>query len=353
MKKSFPTHDFEEFCNKIIETENSKLKYYPFSNEIRIKTLSVIEAIRRNLIKITMDDQYNSIEEVLIKQVTNSKWDGFSHTWATIIYDLKNENLIDIIKKRIPIDIHINEDWLSGNNYANKSRYALLSLLNEIPKIKYFDIIPPFRSFYAPIGYETHYSYVARIVDIVLQGFKDIHNIQKIVEKGDIEESYFRDLLKLGLKAYIEKDELKWIEKEHETTSGRKADIFLTRKTCDVPIELKILWRFKEGYEPIKENIDQIRDGEFGLMIVINKPNNPTFKSKYKGFEGWKQYIKDHPTYVPNTLVEKDPQLNLKTHYTVSEHAVSIGTLPKNYTLISFFIDLRYYIRSSDLAKLK
>lgn len=91
-------------------------------------------------------------------------------------------------------------------------------------------------------------------------------------------------------------------------------------------------------------------DGNFGVIVVINAHNNPTYKRKYTGFEGWKYFIKDHNTYIDGTIREKDDYYGqLKSNSVYSEHMSSIGDRQKVVTLLSIMIDLSEYIRSSHL----
>ncbi len=117
-----------------------------------------------------------------------------------------------------------------------------------------------------------------------------------------------------------------------------------------------MLWRFGDGYEPITENIEQISEGTHGIIIVINPPDNPTYLSKYQGFDGWKAFVQDHETYIPGTMREDEDRIyspdKIKTPHIFSDHYHLLGERERNITLLSFFVDLHNFVRSPYLSRL-
>lgn len=359
--KPFPIEDFTDFCHKISEIKDLQLSYFPKSNEIRSKTLSIIQYLNRLHPEMyNLQQESADIYKILKYQLNKCKWDGYSHTLAPIILELENVDLHNVVYNIIPPNGIIENKWISGaDNFTRKPRFSLLGIIKNIhSKTLFFDIIYPYRAYNAPNGFETDYSFIAQKTDMILQGLKDVKDIQKKIQDDNVKEEYFRDLIKFGLQsAADQKGEFQWTEKEHMTTSGRKADIYIIRRrSCDVPVEIKLLWRFPEGYEPINENLDQIREGDFGIIIVINPPNNPCYKNKYQGFDGWKAYIMNHESYISGTLKKfeegKNIISNLKSFHTISDHHYSVGVREKNYSILSFFIELNDYTRSSELSKI-
>ena len=354
-----PTGDLTTFFNKLCETDASNLMVYPRSNEIRTKSISLIDHLTR-LYPDTFDfdAEREKLFYILKQLILECGWDRFSHTWSMILLEVMNDELKDIIKAKIPQPNQTDSRWCVGNNFTRKPRYALLVLINNIHiGSKYYEIIEPSRFSYAPAGYISYVFYISRVIDKIIQGFDGIKDIQIKIQEGSINEGYFRDLIKLGLSSALEKDkEIEWVEKEHETPSGRKSDIYVVvKRGINIPIELKILWRFREGYEPIEEVLEQTTDGTFCVLIVINPPSNPMYHDTYQGFEGWKRYVMDHPTYISGTLSgharfqEEEP---IKTTYLVSDHHFGLGERKRNITIQSYYIDLQKFIRSPYLKKI-
>ena len=93
-------------------------------------------------------------------------------------------------------------------------------------------------------------------------------------------------------------------------------------------------------------------DGHFGIIIVINPHKNPKYKKKYCGFEGWKDYVNDHESYIEGTMRNNDQFYGeLKTESIFSEHISTISGRERVVTILSVFIDLTQFIKSSYLSK--
>lgn len=189
------------------------------------------------------------------------------------------------------------------------------------------------------------------VIDKAIQSFKQVKDIQEKVADNSYSENYFRDLLRIAINSNKSND-VEYVEREGLLSSGRTTDLLIVkREGYDIPIEVKILWRFQSAaYEPITEIIEQLVEGNFGIIIIINPPGNPTYRKKYKGFEGWKSFIEDHSTYLHKTIREKDDYYgDLKSKCVYSEHMYNIGSRQKFVKLLSIMIDLSEYIRSPHL----
>lgn len=117
------------------------------------------------------------------------------------------------------------------------------------------------------------------------------------------------------------------------------------------------MWRFGNGsYDPIIEVLEQTGQGNFGITFVVNSLNNSKYKSKYKGFEGWKEWVKDHNTYIQGTVRDSDQffdsEILLKTKHFFSDHQFILVEREKNVTILNLFIDLQDYSRSPSLKPL-
>ncbi|MBZ5529644.1 MAG: hypothetical protein LAN71_17315 [Acidobacteriia bacterium] len=361
MGRDIPYTDLNDFLTKLSEKNGSSLRLFPNSNEIRAQAIYTIDRINekwpgRYDFNGCKSNLLNNLEELL----TKSKWDEFSFTWTPNILKISENRIINLIKAKIPINGSINSAWVNGNNFSKKGRYAFLLLAADLKtNKKYFELIEPNRFAYIPSRYIENYKYIGNVVDNVIQGFKDIEDIQKKIQDQDITEGYFRDILGLGVKGAIANNEnIKWETPERVTNSGRITDISINvRSGPEIPIEAKLLWRFREGYEPIGEVLEQLNTGNLGITFVINPPNNPSYMSKYKNFEGWMNFVKDHPTYILgsirnfNNQFEANAEFKSKHFFSDHHHRTSDGR-EKNVTLLNFFIDLQDYIRSPKLAKL-
>lgn len=241
--------------------------------------------------------------------------------------------------------------WVSAVNHTRKPRYALLASLEKFKDHLYFEIIKP-----NPIAYTPHYKFkhnsqTLSVINKAIQSFKQVKDIQQKIIDTSYDENYFRDLLRVALSSN-KSDDVEYIEKEGFLSSGRTTDLLVVRREeYDIPVEVKILWRFQgDAYEPVNEVIEQLTDGNFGIIVVVNPHNNPTYQKRYTGFEGWKTFIKEHDTYIDGTIREKDDYYgDFKNNSVYSEHTSTTGGRQKVVTLFSIMIDLSEYIRSSHL----
>lgn len=355
-----PINDLNTFLRILSQKRGNKLVLFPLSIEIRAQAINLIDLINEKFSrKYDFDEIYSNlllnVKEILI----NSDWNIYSNSWAPILMKIsKNKEIIDLIKSKIGSDVEFNTKWISGSNFTKKPRFALLSIYPRLSECnKYFEVIEPNRFVFSPSNFFNNYLHLANIIDRTVQSFDDNRDLHKKVQDNEIREDYFRDLLKIGISSNIGNG-IKWVEKEREVSSGRITDVLITvEKGPNIPIEAKILWRFKEGYNPLIEVLEQTDKGNFGITFIINPIGNPLHQEKYQGFEGWKNFIEDHDTYIPGTIRDfnKFFELNeeLKTRHLFSDHRFNFSGRTKNITLVHFFIDLQDYIRSPSLSKLK
>lgn len=360
LQKPIPLEELKIFLTRLCNKSGQKFELFHSSNEIRAKSLGLINYINQKCPKeYDLGTLYSNIRDGLKLLLRSCGWNQYSHTWASVLLETEDAEIIDIIRQKIPKEGSIDNKWLTGNNYHRKPRFGLLALFHNINEhVRYFELVEPNRFTYSPTVYVNSYVYVGQKIDNILQEFSEIRDIQKKVQNNDIREDYFRDLVKLGIKALSDKDEyVKWTEKERMTSTGRTTDIYVIVKSgVDIPVEVKLLWRFRDGYEPITENIEQITEGTHGIIIVINPPDNPTYLGKYQGFEGWKAFVQDHETYIPGTMREDEDRFyspdKLKTPHIFSDHHHILGERERNITLLSFFVDLQNFVRSQYLSRL-
>ncbi len=294
--KETPIKDLNNFLYKLCEKNGAKLILFERSIEIRANALSVIDLINNKWPK--KYDFYDIHSELLIilkEMLFRSEWNQFSNSWAPILIKLSDKEVIRTIKSKIPTTGEMDHSWISGNNYTRKPRFALLSMIH--------------------------------------------------------------DLLKLGLSSH-KGSAIEWVEKEREVGSGRSTDILISVKEGpDIPVEAKLLWRFSEGYEPITEVLEQTINGKLAITVVINPKSNPSYQRKYQGLDGWKNYVEDHPSYIPGTIRESIKFSRsyevFKSKHFFSDHFSKLGERTRNITLLNFFVDLRDYIRSPKLKELK
>lgn len=354
-----PIDDINSFFRKLSQKTGNKLVLFPMSIEIRAQAINLIDLINEKFSGKYDFDEINSNLILILKEILiNSDWNKYSNSWAPILIKIfKNDEIIHLITSKIPSDVKVDSRWISGNNFTNKPRFALLSIFPKLNDCnKYFEVIEPNRFVHSEYNYITNYINLAKIIDRTVQSFDDNRDLQKKVQDNEIREDYFRDLLKIGITSNIGND-IKWVEKEREVGSGRITDVLITvEKGPNIPIEAKILWRFKEGYNPIIEVLEQTNKGNLGITLIINPISNPLHQKKYQGFEGWKNYIEDHDTYVPGTIRDFNNYFEsneeLKTKHLFSDHRFNFNGRTKNITLLHFFIDLQDYIRSPSLSKL-
>lgn len=353
-----PIKDLNNFLFKLCEKNGKKLKLFEMSTEIRANALNIIDLIHKKWPKkYDFDESYSKLLIILREMLSGSEWNEFSHSWAPILIKSSDKKVIQIIESKIPSKGEIDSNWISAYRFIRKPRFALLSIYNELNRYDdYFEIIEPNRFVYA-LNYVSSYQYVARVIDNIIHSFNDNRDIQKKVQDNHIREDYFRDLLKLGVSSNIG-NAVKWVEKEREVGSGRRTDILITvKKGPDIPIEVKLLWRFNKGYGPITEVLEQTINGNLALTFIINPKSNPLYDEEYQGFEGWKSYVEDHETYIPGTTRESvkffEADEELKSKHFFSDHRFELGGRAKNVTLLNFFVDLRDYIRSPSLKELK
>lgn len=327
-----------------------KLKYFKQSNEVRANSLNLIRCLQKKYSDPEYNDIYSNIKKVLKDMIEVNRWDQYSFTWCTFfLFDLDEDILLQT-KSKIPNDFFVESTWISGANHTRKPRYALLALLDKLSSSQYFELIKPNPIVYTPYNKRIYNSETLLVIDKAIQSFKQVKDIQQKIRDESYNENYFRDLLRVALSSN-KSDDVEYIEREAFLSSGRTTDLLVVRREgYNIPIEVKILWRFQgDSYEPITEVIEQLTDGNFGVIIVINAHNNPTFQRKYNGFDGWKSFIRDHKTYINGTIREEDDYYGcLKSKSVYSEHTSNIGR-QKVVTLLSIMIDLSEYIRSSHL----
>lgn len=355
-----PINDLNAFLRQLSQKRGNKLVLFPMSTEIRAQAINLIDLINEKFSgKYDFDEIYSNLIQTLKEILINSDWNKYSNSWAPILIKIsKNGEILNLINSKIPSDVEIDSRWITGSNFTNKPRFALLSIFPKLNDCnKYFEVIEPNRFVFSSYNYINNYVNLANIIDRTVQSFDDNRDLHKKVQDNEIREDYFRDLLKIGISSNIGND-IKWVEKEREVGSGRITDVLITvEKGPNIPIEAKILWRFREGYNPLIEVLEQTNKGNLGITFIINPIGNPLHQEKYQGFEGWKNYIEDHDTYVPGTIRDfnKYFELNeeLKTRHLFSDHRFNFNGRTKNITLLHFFIDLQDYIRSPSLSKLK
>jgi hypothetical protein len=339
------------FLKLLYEKDNGKLKYFKQSNEVRANSLNLIRYLQKKYPDPEYNAIYSSIKKILQDIIEVNKWDQFSFTWCTFfLFDLDKDILLQT-KSKIPNDFFVESNWISSRNHTRKPRYALLSLLDKFKNYQYFELVKPNPVVYIPPYKRRHNSQTLLVIDKAIQSFKQVKDIQQKIRDENYNENYFRDLLRVPLSSN-KSDDVEYVEKEAFLSSGRTTDLLVVRREgYDIPIEVKILWRFQgNSYEPITEIIEQLTDGNFGIIIVINAHTNPTYQRKYTGFEGWKSFIKDHKTYINGTIREEDDYYGrLKSNSVYSEHISNIGDRQKVVTLLSIMIDLSEYIRSPHL----
>jgi len=343
--------EIKHFLNCLCEKKQGQLSYYKYSNEIRANSLNLIRRLQSSYSDSEYEILYSKTETILTEMLRNNEWDKFSFTWCTFfLFDLDGDILLQT-KSMIPNDFFVEFSWITGTNHIRKPRYALLASLEKLEDIHYFEIIKPNPIVYTLPKKYKYNSTTITVIDKAIQSFKTVLDIQEKILSGRYTENYFRDLLRIALSSN-KSDDVDYIEKESFLSSGRTTDLLVvSRENHDIPVECKILWRFPSAaYEPITEIIEQLTDGNFGIIIVINPHNNPTYQKKYAGFEGWKSFIEDHDTYISGTIREKDDFYgHLKTKCVYSEHTYNLGSRQKVVTLLSIMIELSEYIRSSHL----
>lgn len=360
LNEPLPLEELTEFLDKLCEKVGGNLRLFPNSNEIRGQALGLIKSIdKESYGKYNFNEIYFKLLRTLKELLLRCSWDKYSYALAPTLLKVSEREISNLIVSKIPNDGKIEPSWVTGNNSKRKARHAFLSLIPKLTqKVKYFELIEPNRFAYAPYGYVNSYEYVGRVIGRVLQGFEEVKDIQKRIQDNDIREDYFRDLIKLGLNTAIEnKKYVKWVEKERDTPSGRRTDIFINvTKGPNIPTEVKLLWRFPDNYEPIGEVLDQVTQGNLGITVVINPPHNPCYMKKYQDFDGWINYVKSHKTYIHGTMRYSndlfESNYDLKTKHFYSDHQYMLGGKRRNVTLLNFFIDLRNYVRSPCLSKL-
>lgn len=342
--------EIKSFLKLLYEKDNGKLKYFKQSNEVRANSLNLIRCLQKKYSDPEYNDIYSNIKKVLKDMIEVNRWDQYSFTWCTFfLFDLDEDILLQT-KSKIPNDFFVESTWISGANHTRKPRYALLALLDKLSSSQYFELIKPNPIVYTPYNKRIYNSETLLVIDKAIQSFKQVKDIQQKIRDESYNENYFRDLLRVALSSN-KSDDVEYIEREAFLSSGRTTDLLVVRREgYNIPIEVKILWRFQgDSYEPITEVIEQLTDGNFGVIIVINAHNNPTFQRKYNGFDGWKSFIRDHKTYINGTIREEDDYYGcLKSKSVYSEHTSNIGR-QKVVTLLSIMIDLSEYIRSSHL----
>lgn len=345
-------NEVKTFLMILYETDNGELKYFNKSNEIRANSLNLIRNLQTSYEDKELEAIYINTKKVLETMLENITWDKFSFTWSTFFTFGLDDDILLKIKSKIPDDLFVDYSWISSINHTRKPRYALLASINMLEFSQYFELIKPNPILYTPNYKFNHNFQTLNVLDKAIQSFKQVKDIQQKIVDNNYNENYFRDLLKLALSAN-KSEEVEYIEKEGFLSSGRTTDILIVRRDeYDIPVEVKLLWRFTgDAYEPITEVIEQMTDGNFGIIILVNPHKNPTYKIKYSGFEGWKNYVKDHDSYIEGTIREKDDYYgNLKTKSVYSEHTSTINGRQRVVTLLSMFIDLSEYIRSSHLS---
>ena len=112
-----------------------------------------------------------------------------------------------------------------------------------------------------------------------------------------------------------------------------------------------------ESYNPIDEALEQTCQWNFGITVVVNPKGNPLYQQKYKGFEGWKNWVQNHESFIPGTIQEShkyfSTNIYLKTDHFFSSHKLNVAGREKNVVLLNFFIDLQHYVLSSHLKEIK
>lgn len=344
-------NEIKQFLKLLCENDSGKLKYFNRSNEIRANSLNLIRCLQNLYPDPEYDEIYSNTKKVLEGMLKGNKWDRFSFTLCTFfLFDLDEDILLQA-KSKIPSDFFVDYSWVSAINHTRKPRYALLASLEKFKDHQYFEIIKPNPIVYTPHYKFKHNSQTLSVIDKAIQSFKQVKDIQLKILDDSYNENYFRDLLRVALSSN-KSDDVEYIEKEGFLSSGRTTDLLVVRREgYDIPVEVKILWRFQgEAYEPVTEIIEQLTDGNFGIIVVVNPPTNPTYHTKYTGFEGWKTFIRDHDTYIDGTIREKDDYYGyLKSNSVYSEHKSTIGGRQKVVTLLSIMVDLSEYIRSPHL----
>jgi len=344
-------NQINQFLNRLCEKKDGQLRYYSYSNEIRANSLNLIKSLQVSYPNAVYEELYSKTHSVLKEMLQTNDWDEFSFTWYTFFIFELDEDILLHTKSMIPDDFFVEYSWVNGRNHTRKPRYALLATLDKLGEMEYFEIIKPNPIVYTP--YSKYKSNLATInvIDEAIQSFKQVRDIQDKVTENKYNENYFRDLLRIALVSN-KSDDVEYIEKEALLSSGRTTDLLIVRRNdYDIPVEVKILWRFKTvAYEPINEIIEQLTDGNFGIIIVINQHTNPKYCHMYQGFDGWKAFIEDHTTYISGTIRERDGYYgNLKSHSVYSEHICNINGRQKVVTLLSIMIDLTEYVRSTHL----
>ena len=354
INESLEQHQLDEikhFLNCLCQINNGELQYFSNSNEIRANSLNLIRSLQKTYFNSGYNVLYANTKKVLTEMLRTNDWDRFSFTLCTFFLFELDEDILIQTKSMIPSDFFVEHSWIAGVNHTRKPRYALLASLEMLDDHKYFEIIKPNPIAYTPnVKYKYNCATIS-VIDNAIQSFKQVKDIQEKISDGKYNENYFRDLLRIALSSN-KSDDVEYIEREGFLSSGRTTDLFVVRrKGYDIPVEAKILWRFQGvAYEPITEVIEQLTDGNFGIIIVINPHNNPTHQTKYTGFEGWKSFIEDHDTYIDGTIRENDDYYgHLKSKCVYSEHTCNINSRQKVVTLLSIMIDLPEYIRSSHL----
>lgn len=343
--------NIKQFLNCLCEKKHGQLSYYRYSNEIRANSLNLIKLLQTYYSDPEYDVLHSKTKTILTEMIINNKWDKFSFTLCTFFLFGLDEDILLQTKSMIPNEFVVEHSWITGVNHTRKPRYALLASLEKLEDYPYFEIIKPNPIVYTPYKKYKYNTTTITIIDKAIQAFKQVKDIQEKVAEGGYNENYFRDLLKIALSSN-KSDDVEYIEKEGFLSSGRFTDLLVVRREdYDIPVEVKILWRFQSAaYEPITEIIEQLTDGNFGIIIIINPHNNPTHQKKYTGFEGWKSFINDHETYINGTIREKDDYYgHLKSKCVYSEHMYNVGSRQKVITLLSIVIDLPEYIRSTHL----
>lgn len=359
VESEFSAEELELFLFHLCEKDGSNLKNYPKSLELRVKALNVLDEIGSTKIE-HFDDLHKNLLSIIKNFIINSEWDLYSHSLATILFEIDNSEVVDILKYMMSDKKMIDARWVTGGqNYKRKPRFALLLTINEIEKKDYFELIEPNNFLYTQHTYLNNYIRIAQSIDNIIQSFETNKELKRKVQENDIREEFFQDLIITGLSGLVG-DFANWVEKEKETGSGRISDIYLSVKNGpNIPIETKILWRFgnDESYNPIDETIEQTCQWNFGITIVFNPKSNPSYKKIYRGFEGWINWVNDHESFIPGTIKESNKyfssQVHLKSKHFFSSHKSISEEREKIISLLNFHVDLDDYILSPSLKKIK
>ena len=141
-------NDLNAFLRKLSQKRGNQLVLFPMSTEIRAQAINLIDLINEKFYrKYDFDEIYSNLLLTLKEMLINSVWNIYSNSWAPILIKMsENDEIIDVIKSKISSGVKIDSRWISGSNFKQKPRFALLSMFPKLDECNYyFEVIEPNR----------------------------------------------------------------------------------------------------------------------------------------------------------------------------------------------------------------